>query len=52
VLSAWSKDLVPLLEYPAGSQGPGPVTEESGRRPSGGSRGVVPPGQQGPGSPS
>jgi glucose-6-phosphate 1-dehydrogenase len=23
VLSAWSKDLVPLLEYPAGSQGPG-----------------------------
>jgi glucose-6-phosphate 1-dehydrogenase len=23
VLSAWSKDLVPLLEYPAGSDGPG-----------------------------
>jgi hypothetical protein len=23
VLSAWSKDLVPMLEYPAGSQGPG-----------------------------
>jgi glucose-6-phosphate 1-dehydrogenase len=23
VLSAWSKDLVPLLEYPAGSEGPG-----------------------------
>jgi glucose-6-phosphate 1-dehydrogenase len=23
VLSAWSKDLVPLLEYPAGSGGPG-----------------------------
>ena len=23
VLSAWSKDLVPLLEYPAGSTGPG-----------------------------
>jgi glucose-6-phosphate 1-dehydrogenase len=23
VLSAWSKDLVPLLEYPAGSAGPG-----------------------------
>src|SRR6516164_2164366 len=46
VLSAWSKDLVPLLEYPAGSQGPGPVTEEAGRRPAGGSRGVVPPGQQ------
>jgi len=22
VLSAWSKDLVPLLEYPAGSEGP------------------------------
>jgi NAD+ synthase (glutamine-hydrolysing) len=26
-------------------QGPGPVTEEPGRRPAGGSRGVVPPGQ-------
>jgi glucose-6-phosphate 1-dehydrogenase len=24
VLSAWSKDLVPLEEYPAGSEGPGP----------------------------
>jgi glucose-6-phosphate 1-dehydrogenase len=24
VLSAWSKDLVPLQEYPAGSDGPGP----------------------------
>ncbi len=24
VLSAWSKDLVPMLEYPAGSDGPGP----------------------------
>ena len=24
VLSAWSKDLVPLEEYPAGSDGPGP----------------------------
>ena len=23
VRSAWSKDLVPLLEYPAGSEGPG-----------------------------
>jgi len=23
VLSAWSKDLVPLEEYPAGSDGPG-----------------------------
>jgi glucose-6-phosphate 1-dehydrogenase len=22
VLSAWSKDLLPMLEYPAGSQGP------------------------------
>jgi glucose-6-phosphate 1-dehydrogenase len=22
VLSAWSKDLVPMLEYPAGSEGP------------------------------
>jgi len=31
-----------------GQQGPGPVTEEPGRRPSGGSRGVAPPGQQGP----
>ena len=25
VVSAWSKDLVPMLEYPAGSDGPGPV---------------------------
>ena len=25
VLSAWSKDLVPLQEYPAGSDGPGPL---------------------------
>jgi len=24
VLSAWSEDLVPLEEYPAGSDGPGP----------------------------
>jgi CO/xanthine dehydrogenase Mo-binding subunit len=31
-----------------GRQGPGPVTEEPGRRPSGGSRGVAPPGQHGP----
>jgi len=29
----------------APEQGPGPVTEEPGRRPSGGSRGVAPPGQ-------
>ncbi len=29
------------------TQGPGPVTEEPGRRPPGGSRGVAPPGQQG-----
>jgi ANTAR domain len=28
--------------------GPGPVTEEPGRRPAGGSRGAAPPGQQGP----
>jgi glucose-6-phosphate 1-dehydrogenase len=27
VLSAWSKDLVPMLEYPAGSQGPGGTSE-------------------------
>ena len=27
VLSAWSKDLVPMLEYPAGSQGPGAAAE-------------------------
>jgi glucose-6-phosphate 1-dehydrogenase len=31
VLSAWSNDLVPLQEYPAGSDGPGPVS----RRPPG-----------------
>jgi NAD+ synthase (glutamine-hydrolysing) len=30
-------------------QGPGPVTEEPGRRPVGGSRGVAPPDQHGPG---
>jgi glucose-6-phosphate 1-dehydrogenase len=24
VLTAWSKDMIPLLEYPAGSDGPGP----------------------------
>jgi glucose-6-phosphate 1-dehydrogenase len=30
VLSAWSKDLVPLLEYPAGSDGPG--TSQIGAR--------------------
>jgi glucose-6-phosphate 1-dehydrogenase len=28
VLSAWSKDLVPLEEYPAGSDGPGPRQQE------------------------
>jgi glucose-6-phosphate 1-dehydrogenase len=28
VLSAWSKDLVPLGEYPAGSEGPGPRRSE------------------------
>ena len=28
VLSAWSKDLVPLEEYPAGSDGPGPRQRE------------------------
>jgi glucose-6-phosphate 1-dehydrogenase len=28
VLSAWSKDLVPLEEYPAGSDGPGPRQPE------------------------
>src|SRR5215469_6137358 len=28
VLSAWSKDLVPLGEYPAGSDGPGPGRQE------------------------
>jgi dUTP pyrophosphatase len=38
----------PVAEDPR-QQGPGPVTEEPGRRPSGGSRGVVPPGQQGHG---
>jgi len=32
-----------------GQHGPGPVTEEPGRRPAGGSRGVAPPGQHGPG---
>jgi len=31
-----------------GQQGPGPVTEEPGRRPAGGSRGVAPPGQHRP----
>ncbi len=36
-----------LAETP-GQQGPGPVTEEPGRRPAGGSKGVVPPGQQRP----
>jgi glucose-6-phosphate 1-dehydrogenase len=25
VMSAWSRDMVPLLEYPAGSDGPAPV---------------------------
>ncbi len=34
---------------PPGQHGPGPVTEEPGRRPSGGSRGAAPPGQHGPG---
>jgi len=34
---------------PAAAGGPGPVTEEPGRRPAGGSRGVAPPGQHGPG---
>ena len=34
---------------PPGQHGPGPVTEEPGRRPPGGSRGVAPPGQHGPG---
>src|SRR5262249_43884939 len=29
VLSAWAKDLVPLLEYPAGSGGPGAVAGSS-----------------------
>jgi threonine dehydrogenase-like Zn-dependent dehydrogenase len=29
VLSAWSKDLVPLLEYPAGSGGPGAAAGSS-----------------------
>jgi dUTP diphosphatase len=33
----------------AGQHGPGPVTEEPGRRPAGGSRGVAPPGQHGHG---
>ena len=38
---AWSAAL-------PGQHGPGPVTEEPGRRPSGGSRGVAPPGQHAP----
>ena len=38
---AWSAAL-------PGQHGPGPVTEEPGRRPPGGSRGVAPPGQHGP----
>jgi glucose-6-phosphate 1-dehydrogenase len=29
VLSAWSKDLVPLQEYPAGSDGPGPPQQRA-----------------------
>jgi xanthine dehydrogenase D subunit len=33
------------LPAPPGQHGPGPVTEEPGRRPSGGFRGVAPPGQ-------
>src|SRR5262249_22994284 len=33
---------------PAAAGGPGPVTEEPGRRPAGGSRGVAPPRQHGP----
>src|SRR5499427_5684290 len=33
---------------PGGRQGPGPVTEEPGRGPAGGSRGVAPPGQHRP----
>ena len=33
---------------PPRQHGPGPVTEEPGRRPPGGSRGVAPPGQHGP----
>ena len=36
----------PAEAAPQGQQGQGPVTEERGLEPSGGSRGVVPPGQQ------
>jgi len=39
----------PPASAPPGQQGPGSVTEEPGRRPSGGSRGVAPPDQHGPG---
>jgi glycosyltransferase involved in cell wall biosynthesis len=39
-----------VIEAAAPLLGPGPVTEEPGRRPAGGSRGVAPPGQQGPGT--
>ncbi|MGW5196478.1 hypothetical protein [Streptomyces spiralis] len=33
VLDAWERDLVPMQEYPAGSDGPPPRPHEGGQRP-------------------